>query len=212
MARKKTPHVREASPGTRTLFLSIHLPYLLHMIPCSYRASTCMAVLPSCSAFMISVRQARDLPPASFRSHLAVGTLALGYILPATGRIRDFHPLERAPAGRTMKKRPRKRSCLFTFKFRVGCVLIGSPQQIINAGFKLVRQPVRQFQRKRPLSPLIFGVQALVAQHVFRHLLLFQIPVFPQIPDTQLHNITRVQYILVHIVLFHYWTICPKIS
>ena len=52
---------------------------------------------------MISVRQARDLPPASSRSHLAVGTLALGYILPATGRIRDFHPLERAPAGRTMK-------------------------------------------------------------------------------------------------------------
>ena len=31
-------------------------------------------------------------------------TLALGYILPATGRIRDFHPLERAPAGRTIKK------------------------------------------------------------------------------------------------------------
>jgi hypothetical protein len=28
-------------------------------------------------------------------------TLAFGYILPATGRIRDFHPLERALAGRT---------------------------------------------------------------------------------------------------------------
>ena len=54
--------------------------------------------------FMISVRQASDLPPASSRSHLAVGTLALGYILPATGRIRDFHPLERAPAGRTIKR------------------------------------------------------------------------------------------------------------
>ena len=74
------------------------------MIPCSYRASTCIAALPPCSAFMISVRQARDLPPASSGSHLAMGTLALGYILPATGRIRDLHPLERAPAGRTMKK------------------------------------------------------------------------------------------------------------
>ena len=29
--------------------------------------------------------------------------LVFGYILPATGRIRDFHPLERAPAGRTRK-------------------------------------------------------------------------------------------------------------
>jgi len=31
-------------------------------------------------------------------------TLAFGCILPATGRIRDFHPLERALAGRTIKK------------------------------------------------------------------------------------------------------------
>ena len=31
-------------------------------------------------------------------------TLALGYSLPATGRLRDFHPLEYAPAGRTTKK------------------------------------------------------------------------------------------------------------
>ena len=30
--------------------------------------------------------------------------LVFGYILPATGQIRDFHPLERAPAGRTCKK------------------------------------------------------------------------------------------------------------
>ena len=28
-------------------------------------------------------------------------TLDLGYILPATGQIRDFHPLERALTGRT---------------------------------------------------------------------------------------------------------------
>ena len=30
-------------------------------------------------------------------------TLAFGCILPATGRIRDFHPLERALAERTKK-------------------------------------------------------------------------------------------------------------
>jgi hypothetical protein len=30
-------------------------------------------------------------------------TLGFGYILPTAGRIRDFHPLERALAGRTEK-------------------------------------------------------------------------------------------------------------
>ena len=33
-------------------------------------------------------------------------TLAFGYILPATGRIRDFHPLETCAARRTVIKSP----------------------------------------------------------------------------------------------------------
>ena len=53
---------------------------------------------------MISVRQASDLPPASFRFPVTQDTLALGYILPAVGRIGDFHPLKHAPAGRTKKR------------------------------------------------------------------------------------------------------------
>jgi len=44
------------------------------------------------------------LPPASFRFPVTRDTLAFGYILPTAGRIRDFHPLERVPAGRTIKK------------------------------------------------------------------------------------------------------------
>ncbi len=62
--------------------------------------------------YMISVRQTRDLPvvslfphPASFRFHLTIDTLAFGYILPTTGRIRDLHPLETCAAGRTTKER-----------------------------------------------------------------------------------------------------------
>ena len=103
MPRKnKTPHVRRISPGTRMFLLTIYLPWLLSMIPYSYWASTCSADLPSYSAFMVSVRQASDLPPASFRFPVTQDTLALGYILPAVGRIRDFHPLKHAPAGRTM--------------------------------------------------------------------------------------------------------------
>ena len=86
----------QISPGTTRFFPSIYLPYLPYMIPCSYWALTCCAVLPSCIAFyMISVRQTRGLPigyffsqyPASFRFHLTMDTLAFGYILPTTGRI-----------------------------------------------------------------------------------------------------------------------------
>ena len=39
---------------------------------------TCLAVLPSHSAFMVSVRQARVLPPSSFRFRLAADTLDFG--------------------------------------------------------------------------------------------------------------------------------------
>ena len=61
--------------------------------------------------YEISVRQTRDLPvvslfphPASFRFHLTMDTLAFGYILPTTGWIRDFNPLETCAAGRTSTK------------------------------------------------------------------------------------------------------------
>ena len=83
------------------------------MIPCSYWALACEAVLPSCvTSYVVSVRQARGLPvvslfphPASFRFHLTMDTLAFGYILPTTRRIRDFHPLETCAAGRTSSKK-----------------------------------------------------------------------------------------------------------
>ena len=105
-------HSAQTSPGTTRFFLSIHPLHLPYMIPCSYRASACKAVLPSCIAFyVISVRQTGDLPvvslfphPASFRFHLTMDTLAFGYILPTTGRIRDFNPLETCAARRTRKK------------------------------------------------------------------------------------------------------------
>ena len=108
-------HSAQTSPGTTRFFLSIHPLHLPYMIPCSYRASACKAVLPSCIAFyVISVRQTGDLPvvslfphPASFRFHLAMDTLTFGYILPTTGRIRDLHPLETCAAGRTIKKKRR---------------------------------------------------------------------------------------------------------
>ena len=104
----------QTSLGTTRFFLSIRLSHLSCMIPCRYWASTCYATLPSyITSYEISVRQTGDLPvvslfphPASFRFHLTMDTLAFGYILPTTGWIRDFNPLETCAAGRTIKKNP----------------------------------------------------------------------------------------------------------
>ena len=94
-------------------FPSIYLPHLSPLIPCSYWASACIAVLPSCMTthmWFQFVRLKRFCPwlvcshirlPAE--SHLAMGTFAFGCILPATGRIQDFHPLETCAARRTVK-------------------------------------------------------------------------------------------------------------
>ena len=70
--------------------------------------------LLSCiTSYVVSFRQARGLPvvrlfphPASFRFHLAMDTLAFGYVLPTAGRLRDFHLLETCAARRTITKRP----------------------------------------------------------------------------------------------------------
>ena len=71
-------------------------------VPCSYWTLACSAASSTLhSLFGIPVRQASALPRASFRPTPHGGALASGCILPTAGRIRDFHPLERAPAGRT---------------------------------------------------------------------------------------------------------------
>ena len=101
----------QTSLGTTRFFPSIHLSHLFCMIPCSYRASACRAVLPSYrTSYAVSIRQTRGLPvvslfphPASFRFAVACNTLAFGYILPATGRIQDLHLLETCAARRTQK-------------------------------------------------------------------------------------------------------------
>jgi hypothetical protein len=49
----------------------------------------------------IPVCQARNLPPAFFRFLLTKDTLALGYVLGAITRTRDFHPLENTHTERT---------------------------------------------------------------------------------------------------------------
>ena len=92
-------------PGYHT-FLSLHLP-AASTTACSVQLldfDLDGGLIPSDSLYTVPVRQARGLPPASFRFHLTVDTLAFGCIFPAAGQIPDFHRLETCAAGRTMRK------------------------------------------------------------------------------------------------------------
>lgn len=91
-------------PRVLTHSFPLYLPYLPQTVPSSYWTSTLLGALsPSDALYMVSVRQARVLPPSFFRLHLTMDPLDLDYILPTAGRIRVFHPLERALTGRTSK-------------------------------------------------------------------------------------------------------------
>lgn len=142
--------------------LTIYLPWLLNMLPYSYWALTCLAVLPTYSAFMISVRQASDLPPASFRFPVTQDTLALGYILPAVGRIGDFHPLKHAPAGRTKISACGVPQALFAamsllFLSFLCPVFLYVACGAVPVQFVCVRQFVRILRQKLPhLFPYLF--------------------------------------------------------
>ena len=95
-------HTVQTSPGTHTFFFSVHLPYLPCMIPCSYwdfDLSCSLTLMQSLICFpFVRPEICLHLPSDSASRQTP---LVFGYILPATGQIRDFHPLERAPAGRT---------------------------------------------------------------------------------------------------------------
>jgi len=145
--------------------LTIYLPWLLNMLPYSYWALTCLAVLPTYSAFMISVRQASDLPPASFRFPVTQDTLALGYILPAVGRIGDFHPLKHAPAGRT------KNSGRYHFRYLPLSVIFRSAPRILrydshpaSQHLRTLRPPVSDFHPDQGLLPSDSGNTRLRSQ------------------------------------------------
>ena len=92
---------------------------------------------------MVSVRQARGLPavslfphPASFRFHLAMDTLAFGCILPTTGRIRDFHPLETCAARRTLKESGSRGTaliCILHYYYSVRCFVQQTALLLLSA-------------------------------------------------------------------------------
>ncbi len=66
--------------------------------PYRYRTLKIVAFSSSLHAsYAISVRRASVLPAASFRSHLAMDTLAVRLTIPPVGFVGDLHSLVRAP-------------------------------------------------------------------------------------------------------------------
>ncbi len=118
--------VHEASPGTHTFFPS----YTRHVYRKRLRAAIGFwLVWQSCPRLrpdMIPVRRARVLPCGVFfpqSGFLQIprrrGHPCLRLTLPAAGRVRDFHPIERALAGRTRKRRCLNSACLAVSRQRL---------------------------------------------------------------------------------------------
>ena len=58
------------------------------------------------ASYAISVRRASVLPPASFRFHLAMDTLAVRLTVPPVGPVEDLHLQVSAPCRAHKMKRP----------------------------------------------------------------------------------------------------------
>lgn len=96
--------VREISPGTHTFFRTYTCPVYcwrsVQLLDFSLYGGLIHASQPIrdfCSSGQCFASGFLQTPPHD-------DALASGCILPTAGQIRDFHRLERAPAGRTIKK------------------------------------------------------------------------------------------------------------
>ena len=97
-------HVHETSPGTHTLFPTYTCP-----VYC-WRSVQLLDFGLSCNLIHASQPVRTTFTGQWFASGFLQtpphgDALAIGCTLPTAGRVRDFHPLERAPAGHTRKSR-----------------------------------------------------------------------------------------------------------
>lgn len=98
-------HVRETSPGTHTFFPTYTCPVYcwrsVQLLDFSLLGNLIHASQPIRTTFTGQWFASGFLqtPPHD-------DALAIGCTLPTAGRVRDFHPLERAPAGRTQQGTP----------------------------------------------------------------------------------------------------------
>ncbi|ACV68173.1 hypothetical protein Dret_0882 [Desulfohalobium retbaense DSM 5692] len=101
----------QTSPGNAHPPSRLCPPHIRPCFPYKYRALKIMDSLPGMAAsYAIPVRQASVLPAASFRSHLAVDTLAVRLTVPLVGPVEDFHLQVGAPCRAHHKRRAPGRS------------------------------------------------------------------------------------------------------
>ena len=101
----KQAHPEQKNSVFLILSLCVMIPVLVTIIAgISILLFIYLAVLVILKPEMVSVRWGRGFPHLpSALLNLTARTLVFSHILPTAMRIRDFHPLERAPAGRTWK-------------------------------------------------------------------------------------------------------------
>ena len=128
-------HTAQTSLGTTRFFLSIHLPHLSCIIPCSYWALTWVAVLPTCmTSYEISVRQTRDLPVSWYIPHIQLPSdsisrwtpLPSAISFPLPGGFGTLTLKKRAPPG-ALSKRTHEKTLVFShalFYYHTGYSLI----------------------------------------------------------------------------------------
>ena len=130
-------HVHETSPGTHTLFPTYTCPVycwrsvqLLYFDLCG---NLIHASQPIRSTFTGQCFASGFLqtPPHD-------DALAIGCTLPTAGRVRDFHPLERVPAGHTTTRKQHP-------AFRPDAVRIFSPLSYLFLKYKLFGRYPRIF-------------------------------------------------------------------
>ena len=93
--------------------------------PCSYWTLTCLAVssaLHSLMGFLFVSPVVCSRLPSDSTSRWT--PLPFSYPFPTAGQGRDFHPIERAPAGRTKETGPPRKAAL---RFNV-CEIVWAPQ------------------------------------------------------------------------------------
>ena len=121
-----------------TLFPLIYPPHL-PVLPATFGLYLRLQTYPYFRAlYVISVRRTKSLPTASFRFHLTTDTLAVQlYTSSLPRRVRDFHPLERAPGAQTNNAPDEyPRHYAYISKFRV--ILIASLSLSLSDGSRLL--------------------------------------------------------------------------
>ena len=98
----------QISPGNARSPSHLCPPHLLPCTPYRYWALNPFAFSPGMAAsYAVPVRRASDLPAASFRSHLAMDTLAVRLTVPPVRPVKDLHLQVNAPC-RAHKRVPHK--------------------------------------------------------------------------------------------------------